>query len=310
MRAGARAATVLAGYTPGPGRASVPASLLEDSPAQRYRQGVAQPIDERASDFPPRGLIDAHNHLLPGLDDGCTDVDESLACIRSLIEAGYVGAVCTPHGGPRIAPDNTPERIADAVSALQQAIDREGLRFPVLPGCELSLTADLLDWVKAHGVPALGAPGDARERRAGAVLFDYWGTHWTSDCDAFVDHLLAHDLTPVLAHPERMNLHDGWLELLDDLASRGVLLQGNLRPLVGKDGLLTQYRAEQLLDLERYEMMALDAHHLGCLPARLEGARRLRVGWGRKTARRLLDTGPRRLAALSRAVSSASDAGS
>jgi protein-tyrosine phosphatase len=282
--------------------------VLEDSTAARYRQNVTDHVEDNLPALPPRGLIDAHNHLLPGLDDGCTDVDESLACVRRLLEAGYAGAVCTPHGGPRMAPHNTPQRIAEATAALQSALVKEGLHFPVLPGCELSLSEGLLDWLELHGVQALGAPGDARATRTGAVLFDYWGSEWTGDCDAFVDYLLAHDLTPVLAHPERMNIHDGWLELLDDLAQRGVLLQGNLRPLVGKDGLLTQYRTEQLLDLDRYELMALDAHHLGCLEKRLDGCKRLRAGWGRKKTKQLLETAPRRLIERSTAVTRAGDA--
>lgn len=273
--------------------------MLEDSSPGRYRHGVASPIPSKHSVLPARGLIDAHNHLLPGLDDGCTNVDESLACVREMIEAGYVGAICTPHGGPGIAPDNTPERIAEATAELRDAIEHEGLRFPLLPGCELSLTPALSGWIEEHGIQALGAVGDARERGAGAVLFDYWGNAWTDWCDKFVDTLLALGLTPVLAHPERMGIHDGWLELLDRLTERGVLLQGNLRSLVGKDGLLVQFRAEQLLDLNRYEMMALDAHRQACLRPRLDGCKRLRAGWGRKKARRLLEVGPRNLASLS-----------
>ncbi len=281
--------------------------LLEDSRGARYRQNVAPPDARNPIELPSRGLIDMHNHLLPGIDDGCNHVDESLACVRELIQAGYAGAVCTPHGGPRLAPLNTPQRISEVLAVLRSAIEAEGLHFPLLPGCELSLTPDLLAWVQEQGVQALGVEGDARARRGGAVLFDYWGSAWTKDCDAFLDYLLGLELTPVLAHPERMNIHDGWLSLLARLGERGVRLQGNLRPLVGKDGLLAQYRAEQLLDLDRYEYMALDAHHLGCLPLRLEGARRLRAGWGRKRSKQLLETAPRRLLALGQSLAGASD---
>jgi protein-tyrosine phosphatase len=281
--------------------------LLEDSRAARYRQSVAIPDASNPIELPSRGLIDMHNHLLPDIDDGCSQVDESVACVRELIQAGYAGAVCTPHGGPRMAPRNTPKRISEVLAVLRGAIEAEGLRFPVLPGCELSLTPDLLAWIQSQGVQALGVEGDARARRCGAVLFDYWGSEWTKDCDDFVDYLLGQELTPVLAHPERMNIHDGWLGLLERLGERGVLLQGNLRPLVGRDGLLAQYRAEQLLDLDRYEYMALDVHHLGCLPSRLEGGRRLRAGWGRKRTRQLLETAPRRLVALGQSLAGASD---
>jgi hypothetical protein len=41
--------------------------------------------------------IDVHSHLLPGVDDGCRDVAESVACARLMVDAGYTHSYCTPH---------------------------------------------------------------------------------------------------------------------------------------------------------------------------------------------------------------------
>ena len=46
---------------------------------------------------PPAGRIDIHSHLVPGVDGGCMDLDESLACVQRLIQVGYIGTICTPH---------------------------------------------------------------------------------------------------------------------------------------------------------------------------------------------------------------------
>ncbi len=212
-----------------------------------------------------------------------------------MVKHGYVGAVCAPHGGPPHFPRNTPDVIADAVDALQRRVDAEGLAFVLSPGSELSLTDGLLDWLRVEGVQALGRAGDACGFGRGAVLFDYWGERWTPMCDAFVDWLLAEGFTPVLAHPERMALVEPWIDLMGRLVERGVLLQGNLRPLTGLDGLMPAYRAEQLLQAERYAMMCLDVHHRSCLDDRLAGVGRLKRAWGRKTTRLMLSDGPRRL---------------
>jgi len=45
-------------------------------------------------------MIDIHTHILPGIDDGAKNIDESLKLIELLHEQGVAGAVCTPHYYP------------------------------------------------------------------------------------------------------------------------------------------------------------------------------------------------------------------
>ena len=42
-------------------------------------------------------MIDFHNHLLPGIDDGSPDVDTSLALFKGMAELGFDEIICTPH---------------------------------------------------------------------------------------------------------------------------------------------------------------------------------------------------------------------
>ena len=53
------------------------------------------------------GGVDAHCHLLPGVDDGAADMEESLGIIRGQQALGLRGAICTPHIMARL-PQNTP----------------------------------------------------------------------------------------------------------------------------------------------------------------------------------------------------------
>ena len=38
-----------------------------------------------------------HNHLIPGIDDGSTDLESSIVMIRAMYELGYRKFVATPH---------------------------------------------------------------------------------------------------------------------------------------------------------------------------------------------------------------------
>src|SRR5689334_10619699 len=42
-------------------------------------------------------VTDMHSHLVPGVDDGATDVDNSLELIRGLMDLGFQQFITTPH---------------------------------------------------------------------------------------------------------------------------------------------------------------------------------------------------------------------
>ena len=42
-------------------------------------------------------MIDTHNHLLPGLDDGAKDIEETLKMCRMAVDDGIQVIVATPH---------------------------------------------------------------------------------------------------------------------------------------------------------------------------------------------------------------------
>ena len=42
-------------------------------------------------------MRDIHCHILPGVDDGARDLDESLAMLEAAKQVGVTSIVCTPH---------------------------------------------------------------------------------------------------------------------------------------------------------------------------------------------------------------------
>ncbi len=111
--------------------------------------------------------IDAHCHLLPGVDDGAPDMETALEIIRTQQALGLRGAICTPHIMARY-PDNTPanlrrvfEQLVTAASAGEPSTFRLYLAaeymldeaFPRLlgqPDQLLTIPANLLDGTAAE----------------------------------------------------------------------------------------------------------------------------------------------------------------
>lgn len=242
-----------------------------------------------ASSQPPaEGLLDLHCHLLPGIDDGCRNLTESLECITRWHEAGFRGAVCTPHLCTTFFPENTTRAVAEWIVALQHAVDEASLSFTLWPGGELRLAERTIPWLEEHGVPTLG-PGKA-------VLIDWWGNDWPTCCDDAIAWLLERGYQPVLAHPERMGLPEAELDrVLACLSGQGVLLQGNLNSLAGGEGPAAQQRAEHLLETERYYVLASDTHRPESVPGRHAGLKRLRSRFGDDWLQTLLADRPRTL---------------
>lgn len=234
------------------------------------------------------GRIDLHSHLLPGVDDGCCAVEESLACVERLIEAGFVGTVCTPHIWLEQFPASVPANIAQWVTALAAEIQEAGLPYRLWSGGEVRLADNTVRWFKEHGVPTLG------EGRC--VLIDYWGVEWPRFADEAVDYLLRHGYQPILAHPERMNLPETDMDqLLASLARCGVRLQGNLNSMLGGEGQGARERMERWLAEDRYWVLASDMHDVDGLEARLAAVANVEQLVGAEATSRMLARRPREI---------------
>ena len=101
------------------------------------------------------GFIDLHSHLLPGIDDGCVTLEQSLACVRRLMERGFTGTACTPHIWLEQFPANVPANISRWVEELSGHLGEQGLEYRLWPGGEVRIARDTVAWFEEHGVPTL-----------------------------------------------------------------------------------------------------------------------------------------------------------
>ena len=233
--------------------------------------------------LPDQGRIDLHSHLLPGIDDGCRDVDESLRCVRRLIESGFVGTVCTPHVVREIYPENVPSNITAAVAQLRSRLREEEIEYRLWTGGECRLSPICIETFEAFGVPTLAGTR--------FVLVDYFGKTWPAFADEALGYLLDRDYRPILAHPERLGLDEAPFDaLIESLATRGVLLQGNANSYRGGEGRVARERMRRLIRADRYFAVALDMHRPDSLEPRLRGIADLREEMGDDHVKLLLET--------------------
>ena len=203
------------------------------------------------------GYTDWHCHLLPGVDDGASDIGESLAILREYERCGISRVWLTPHIMEDI-PNSTPD--------LKSAFERLKMEYdgPV----ELRLASEnmldnlFLERLEADDLLPLGEGG-----RHLLVETSYFNP------PAEMDHLLKRirekGYIPVLAHPERYVYMD--MARYGQLFSEGVLLQLNLFSLVGRYGPAAREKALKLLKNGMYALSGSDTHSLAAFRDSVDG---------------------------------------
>ncbi|MGH7178709.1 MAG: tyrosine-protein phosphatase [Tepidisphaeraceae bacterium] len=207
------------------------------------------------------GRIDIHCHLLPGVDDGCTTLDESLACARMFVATGYTHCFCTPHIWPNL--DNSVQTIPARVARLQTTLNEAGIPLRVLAGGEVSLGPHALDIAPEQIVTY------AMNRKF--VLIDFWADKLPAFFEPTVARWKSFGLTVTLAHPERMRAIQDDPALADAIVDMGVLLQGNFQCFSDPRGSSTRRTAEKFLAERKYFALATDLHGVGTIQSRLRG---------------------------------------
>src|SRR5258706_14750551 len=144
------------------------------------------------------GRVDVHTHLLPGVDDGCASIEESLACARALTRDGYTHAYCTPHVWPNL-PENNAREIRERVANLQSAFDAAEVGLTLLSGGENNLLSAWpgLAGLRREDVVTYGLLGRW-------VLFDFWtdtAAMVRERIQPAVRELRGQGVDRVLAHP-------------------------------------------------------------------------------------------------------------
>ncbi|MFH0958813.1 MAG: CpsB/CapC family capsule biosynthesis tyrosine phosphatase, partial [Pseudomonadota bacterium] len=89
-------------------------------------------------------MIDLHSHILPAIDDGARNMEESLEMARIAFEEGFSGIVATPHyGSGQFLSDIV--QVMELVSELNQELVAHGIDLKIFPGMEVRLTAYVLE---------------------------------------------------------------------------------------------------------------------------------------------------------------------
>ena len=209
------------------------------------------------------GVLDTHSHVLPAMDDGASDLNESLSMLSKAWSQGVRKMAATPHFyADRETPDSFLERRERAVAELIQGGYQPGIKHPVLYlGAEVAFFSGMS---RSRQLPELCLAGSR------ALLVEMPFERWSESVISEVLEIkAATGLIPVIAHIERyLGYQRG--STLGRLIEGGVLIQSNCEYFTERK---TAKKALKLLGQGGIHLLGTDAHGISeRVPNMINGA--------------------------------------
>ena len=198
--------------------------------------------------------LDFHSHILPGVDDGATDLDNSVALASAMSSWGFERITCTPHITNKFR--NTPETIIPAFEMLQEALYVHGVNVDLRLSAEYRLVPET--WPEVLEKNWL-MPIEDRFILMELPIFNPEDIKDIKPLEEF-KKVISLGLTPLLPHPERY-FYLSERELMSFLEA-GVKIQSNYGSLAGLYGDKAQQNAQTLVDKGLVSYYGTDMHNL------------------------------------------------
>ena len=197
--------------------------------------------------------IDYHSHILPGIDDGAKDMQESIVLAKALKEWGFDRVTCTPHITSKYP--NTPQDIIPVFNQLQEELLSRNINLDIKLSAEYRLVPQTWPQVLENNwlMPIedqyilMELPISHREEM-----------EWIKPIEEF-KKIRAMGLIPILPHPERY-FYLSESELMDFLEN-GVKIQCNYGSYAGLYGEEVRQRAIDLQNKGLVSFYGTDLHN-------------------------------------------------
>lgn len=196
--------------------------------------------------------IDLHSHLIPAIDDGSKNMEESIKILKALEKAGYYKVITTPH----VMIDsyrNTREIIMDGLESLRMKAKESGLMIEIEAAAEYYFDEGFIRHFSTS-IP-LSISGEY-------ILFETSYMAKPLQFDEMLNTIIRAGYTPILAHPERYRYIENLEEEYRQLKERGVYFQVNINSFGGHYGKESQRKAIFLSEHGMIDFLGSDVHHI------------------------------------------------
>lgn len=205
-------------------------------------------------------MVDIHCHILPGLDDGAKDIDDSLAMAEDAIADGITHVVATPHASNEYKFD-----FARVAALREELAERLAGRLTLATGCDFHLNHENLIRLKSDPAPFCLNQKDY-------LLVEFNEFSIPPAIDQTLHELQLMGLRVIITHPERNAIMRAQPERLRKWIQVGCYAQVTAGSLAGVFGPGPQQDAWNWIGQGLVHFVSSDGHNTERRPMKLRFA--------------------------------------
>ena len=197
----------------------------------------------------PEGFVDIHSHILPGIDDGAKNIDESISLISKMKKIGFSKIIGTPHVYEGVH-NNTKESIESSFDELNK---NDLKKVKVSYGAEYMLNDSIIKKAANKSLLCL---------KDSFVLVEMSYIAAPKQLYEIIFELIHNGYMPIIAHPERYRFYHNNFKNYEKLKKYGCKFQLNLFSLTNYYGKDVMSVSEKLLKMEMIDYVGSDIHNV------------------------------------------------
>ena len=206
-------------------------------------------------------VVDLHMHVVPSIDDGSRNIDESLQMLKLASEQGVTAVFCTSHNGYS---KTDGERYMTSFFELQKAIEKAKINIKLFKGCEILCSVDYINEI----IYNLNNKSFASLGNSKYVLAELYYDVEVSEALSIIKTFIKNGYKPIIAQVERyFNIS---AEMVKELIETGALIQVNAFSFVDESDDEIRNKARKLLRNKTIHFIGSDAHRIDHRPPSLK----------------------------------------
>lgn len=205
----------------------------------------------KLADLIPNGYVDIHSHVLPGIDDGSKNLEETILLLEGISMLGIEGCVPTPHTLAYVW-DNSKQEILDNYATTKENLPLHLNKMLLNVATEYMVDDTFLERIKKEPLLTIVEKFVLIEMSYLNPFFDF---------SKVLFELQMMGYQPILAHPERYLYYHKEKNAYHRLKELGCLFQLNLLSTVGYYGKEVSSVSDYLLKNNLVDFVGSDIHH-------------------------------------------------
>ena len=192
-------------------------------------------------------MIDFHSHILPNIDDGSRNMEQTVEILKEAKNAGFNKIISTSHYMEEYynIDEKQRKKLIEEVKEQNQGIE-------LFLGSEIYVTGNIVELLKNQKASTIN--------NSKYVLFELPLNTKEIIAKEVIYRLIENNYVPIIAHPERYKYVQENIEYIMELVDMGALLQSNYGSIIGMYGRKSESTVKKLLKEDAVQFLGSDVH--------------------------------------------------